>query len=1113
MNTREILQLFEAYPEVSALMERFSKGRERTIILKGMAGSAPAFLLAACYKRFPFSLVIFPDIEQAAYFANDLISLLGPECVLQFPSSFKRSLRHGEIDSNHILARAEALARLSRMNRPAVMVTTAMAVHENVVARQQLEQNTFQLKQGDTISMSNLRQFLDEHGFIISEFVYEPGYYAVRGGILDVFSFGNNLPYRIEFNGNQIESIRTFNPLSQLSDERIGWMFIVPDLSNRQVYQEHDCLFSFLPEGTILWLYDFPVLMQIIQQDHEQLADNNCIVQEDRRITFQTPKALQAAFHRFAQVQFGNLFEGSGETYQFNQSPQPSFNRNFDMLFRHMREYRQKNYQLFILADSAQQSERLYSIYENIRLPGEDHLFACWPLSIHEGFLDHRLQLVCYTDHQIFDRYHRYRMRRKYTAAEALSLKDLYTLKPGDYITHIDHGIGRFGGLEKIMVNGREQEAIRLIYKDNDILYISIHALHRIARYTGKDGTVPALHKLGTNTWATLKQKTKKRVKEIARDLILLYARRKAQKGFAFSPDTYLQTELEASFLFEDTPDQLKTTNDVKKDMELAAPMDRLICGDVGFGKTEVAIRAAFKAAVDGKQTAVLVPTTILALQHYRTFSERLKNFPCTVDYLNRFKSPAAQKETLQRLKEGKIDILIGTHRLLSRDVIFKDLGLLIVDEEQKFGVAAKEKIKQLRTNVDTLTLTATPIPRTLQFSLMGARDLSIINTPPPNRYPVTTELHVFNEAIIQEAINYELARGGQVFFVHHRILDLEDLANMVRKLCPGARVVIAHGQMESRQLEEAMLSFIEGEADVLVSTTIIESGLDITNANTIIINQAQHYGLSDLHQLRGRVGRSNKKAFCYLLTPPHTVITSEARQRLKAIEEFSELGSGFQIAMRDLDIRGAGNILGSEQSGFIAEIGFEMYHKILDEAISELKETEFKDIFHEQSVSLRTDCPIETDLEILIPSWYVESTNERLKLYKELDEIKDSVALQAFESALIDRFGQLPVQVKELIATIRMRSLAMEAGFQKVVIKKNQLKGYFPCDKAAEFFASAAFTRLLNFVKQHEHRCVLKQEKNTACVVINGIFSATEAVMVLEEILKVPAAENIGEV
>jgi transcription-repair coupling factor (superfamily II helicase) len=1112
MNTREILRLFETYPEVAALMERLCRRGEKKIFLKGMAGSAPAFLLAAHYRHFPLSLVIFPDREQAAYFANDLISLLGPECVLLFPSSFKRDLRHGEIDSNHILARAEALAHLSRMNRPAVMVTTAMAVHEQVVARHQLEQNTCRIKQGDTISMSRLRQFLDEHGFLFSDFVYEPGYYSIRGGILDVFSFGNDLPYRIEFNRDQIESIRTFNPLSQLSENRIGWALIIPDLSNRQVYREYDSLFSFLPQETLLWLYDFPVLMQIIQQEQEQLQDKAGIVQEERGITFQSPEELQAALERYAQVQFGNLFDGSGATYQFNQSPQPSFNRNFDMLFRHLRQYRKNNYQLFILADSARQSERLYSIYENIRLAGEDNLFACWPLSIHEGFLDHTLQIACYTDHQLFDRYHRYRMRRKYTAAEALSLKDLYTLKPGDYITHIDHGIGRFGGLEKIMVNGREQEAIRLIYKDNDILYISIHALHRIARYTGKEGTPPALHKLGSNSWSVLKQKTKKRVKDIARDLILLYARRKAQKGFAFSPDTYLQTELEASFLFEDTPDQLKTTGDVKKDMESSAPMDRLICGDVGFGKTEVAIRAAFKAAVDGKQTAVLVPTTILALQHYRTFSERLKDFPCTVDFINRFKSPAAQKETLQRLKEGKIDILIGTHRLLSRDVIFKDLGLLIVDEEQKFGVAAKEKIKQLKTNVDTLTLTATPIPRTLQFSLMGARDLSIINTPPPNRYPVTTELHVFNEAIIQEAINYELARSGQVFFVHHRIVDLDDLAQLIRTLCPGAHVVVAHGQMESRQLEEAMLSFIEGEADVLVSTTIIESGLDITNANTIIINQAQHYGLSDLHQLRGRVGRSNKKAFCYLLIPAHTAITPEARQRLKAIEEFSELGSGFQIAMRDLDIRGAGNILGSEQSGFIAEIGFEMYHKILDEAIQELKETEFKDLFEGQTLTYRIDCPIETDLEILIPSWYVESTNERLKLYTELDGIKEPAALQAYESALIDRFGPLPVQVKELIATIRMRFLAMEAGFQKVVIKKNQLKGYFPDDKSREFFASAAFSRLLNFVKRQEHRCALKQEKNAAFIVIHGISSATEAALLLEEILKVPAEENISE-
>lgn len=1110
MTIQEILLQFERHPAAAEAFLKLNPVSKTKIHLKGLAGSAPAFFLAVHYKRSKLSLAILPDFEQAAYFANDLISLIGEDRVMFFPSSFKRNLKHGEIDSNHVLARSESLTRITRNVNPSVLVTFPEAIHESVVTKEQLDKNTFRIKQGETLNMAFLQEFLDAHGFLPAEFVYEPGQYSIRGGIVDVFSYGNELPYRLEFNGDLIESVRTFNPLTQLTEKTAGFVTIIPDFANREVYQQYDSLFSFLPHDTIIWIRDLPSVMQSIIATHNSIPESRELIVGEKRIVYQLPESIDTALGSYSTVQFGSLFSGEGIAVQFNQSPQPSFNKNFDLLFSHLKEFKSRNYQIMLFADSARQVERLYSIYENLSTTSSEPLFSAQQLQVHEGFSDHSLKLACYTDHQIFNRYHRYRINRRYTEGEAISLKELYSLKPGDYITHIDHGVGRFGGLEKVMVNGREQEAIRLIYKDNDVLYISIHALHRISRYAGKEGSVPVLNKLGSPAWAALKQKTKKKVKDIAKELIELYAQRKAQKGFAFSPDTYLQTELEASFLFEDTPDQVKATREVKKDMEAQAPMDRLICGDVGFGKTEIAIRAAFKAAADGKQTAVLVPTTILALQHYRTFSERLKDFPCTVDFLSRFRTPSMQKETLQKLKEGKIDIIIGTHRLLSKDVVFKDLGLLIIDEEQKFGVSAKEKIKKLKANIDALTLTATPIPRTLQFSLMGARDLSIINTPPPNRFPVTTELHVFNEDIIRQAINYELARGGQVFFVHHRIAELHDLAELIKKLSPGAVVTVAHGQMDGDALEKAMLSFINGESDVLVSTTIIESGLDISNANTIIINQAQHYGLSDLHQMRGRVGRSNKKAFCYLLTPPQQVLTSEARQRLKAIEEFSDLGSGFSIAMRDLDIRGAGNILGSEQSGFISEIGFEMYHKILDEAIRELKQSDFKEHFAHEDLSPLNDCVIETDLEILIPTSYVESANERLKLYKELDELKDEAALISFQNALTDRFGPIPRQVAELIQTIRMRKLAIQLNFEKVVIKKNQLKCYFHSGAGQEFFNSGTFGNILMFIKKNDNRCSLKQEKNMALMTVSGIDSVSSAVKLMEEILNQAQEEKI---
>jgi transcription-repair coupling factor (superfamily II helicase) len=790
---------------------------------------------------------------------------------------------------------------------------------------------------------------------------------------------------------------------------------------------------------------------------------------------------------------------------EFETSPQPSFNKNFDLLVRKLAENTRNGIQNFILSDNPRQTERIYTIFEDLkqsRQQLEDFSFSTLNISLHEGFLDEGLKLALYTDHQIFERYHKFHLKDSHSSREAITLKELYHLSPGDYVTHIDHGIGRFDGLEKIDVNGRQQEAIRIIYQNNDLLYVSIHSLHRIAKYVGKDGAEPRMDRLGSGAWNRLKNKTKNRVKDIAKELIELYAKRKTSEGFSFSPDTYLQTELEASFIYEDTPDQEKSTGDVKSDMEKSWPMDRLICGDVGFGKTEIAIRAAFKAVTDGKQVAVLVPTTILALQHYKTFGDRLKDFPVTVDYLNRFKSAKKQKETLKRLVEGSLDILIGTHRLISQDVKFKDLGLMIIDEEQKFGVGAKEKLKKMRVNVDSLTLTATPIPRTLQFSLMGARDLSIINTPPPNRYPIQTELRVFGEEVIREAILYEVNRGGQVFFVHNRIQNIHEVEGMIKKFIPGVTIGVAHGQMDGDHLESIMLDFIDGVYDILVSTAIIESGLDIPNANTIIINDAHHFGLSDLHQLRGRVGRSNKKAFCYLLAPPASLLTQEARKRLRAIEEFSDLGSGFNIAMRDLDIRGAGNILGAEQSGFISDIGFEMYHKILDEALQELKETEFKELFHEEkSQDYVKDCQIETDLEILIPGDYISNTTERLIVYKELDSIESEELLQKFQQKLVDRFGKVPRQTLELIDTIRLRWLAKKVGFEKIVLKNERLICYFVSNPQSEYYQSGAFSAILSYVQKNPSICRMKETESRLSLTFRNVRYVGDAIRTLKGI------------
>ncbi|HNS11802.1 MAG TPA: transcription-repair coupling factor [Bacteroidia bacterium] len=1110
MDRLQLLGLYTSRPAVISIGSKLVEPIAHRIHLNGLCGSSDAMIAAAVFsKSNSTQLYVLNDKEEAAYFMNNLENILGENQAFLFPASSRKPFEIAEQDKASVLLRAEILSRLNRNSKTAI-VTYPEALIEKVVTRRNLELNSIEMRIGENVSIDFISEFLLHHDFENVDFVAQAGEYSVRGGIVDIYSFANELPYRIEFFGDQVESIRTFSPETQLSVQAMNHVTIMPNVQTKLLEESRSSFFDFIPGNSPIWFKDLQGVMSTLDLSYsgaDQKAGDHG--KEAYRLHFDSPDEVLQHLDKKSIIEFGNRFYyTNAESYAFKTSPQPSFNKNFDFLIENLLKNEDKKISNIIFADSARQIERLYSIFEDLEKKHKITRkvnFSTMLFSLHEGFIDEDLKLACYTDHQIFDRYHRFRLKKNYSRSEALTLKELSSLKPGDYVTHIDHGVGRFAGLEKIEVNGKPQEAVRLVYKDNDILYVSIHSLHRIAKYTGKEGAIPSLHKLGSKAWATLKQKTKKRVKDIAKDLIALYAKRKATKGFAFNPDTYLQNELEASFIYEDTPDQEKSTMDVKKDMEKAYPMDRLICGDVGFGKTEIAVRAAFKAVTDGKQAAVLVPTTILALQHYNTFRDRLNEFPCTVDYINRFKSPARQKETLQKLSEGKIDIIIGTHRLLGKDVQFKDLGLMIIDEEQKFGVAAKEKLKSLRVNVDTLTLTATPIPRTLQFSLMGARDLSIINTPPPNRYPVTTEIHLFDEKAIRSAIEYEMSRGGQVFFVHNRVQDIHDIADMVRRLVKDARVSVGHGQMDGDKLEEILLDFIEGNSDVLVATTIIESGLDIPNANTIIINQAQNFGLSDLHQMRGRVGRSNKKAFCYLLTPPLTVLTSEARQRLKAIEEFSDLGSGFNIAMRDLDIRGAGNLLGGEQSGFISEIGFEMYHKILDEAVQELKDNEFAGVFEELPIQERkfvSECQIDTDLEILLPANYVNSVSERLLLYKELDSLNSEEQIVNFEQKLTDRFGLIPPQAVALLDTIRLRQFAEKLGFEKIILKNKRFIGYFVTNPASPFYQSEIFSSILKYVQTNSQKVRLKEEKKKLSLTIRDIATVEAANTILKKLI-----------
>ncbi len=1084
--------------------------------LHGLTGSSRALLVTSIAQSFNGDqLVILNDKETAAYFLNDLESLYNEKAanfhkkkILFYPTSYKRNYDLIHQDSTHVLLRTEVLKRLGSSQRKSIIVTYPEALAEKVVRKAYLSKNTIKLKRKESASIDTIADLLNDSDFNRVDFVYEPGQFSIRGGIIDVFSFTNDYPYRIEFFGDEVESIRSFNPVDQLSVDTLDHITIVPNIQDRKIIEKRESFLSYIPENTVLWLDDLKFttdrigfesekaaeVMQTWKEEFENLLPHEFFIQG---------KQFATDVQKFSIIEFGNKFENKGSTiFNFKTSPQPSFNKNFDLLIASLTENSSHGFVNYIFSENPSQIKRLYAIFDDIyatRKTERKFDFETVNLSLHEGFIDHDRKIACYTDHQIFERYHKFQLKEKFSSKHALTLKELYDLQPGDYVTHIDHGVGRFDGLEKIYNEGKEQEAIRLIYKDGDLLYISIHSLHRISKFVGKEGTAPSMNRLGSDAWNKLKEKTKKKVKDIAKDLIKLYAERKSSAGHAFPPDNYLQHELEASFIYEDTPDQLKSTNDVKKDMEAAHPMDRLVCGDVGFGKTEVAIRAAFKAVADSKQVAVLVPTTILALQHYKTFGERLSDFPCKVEYINRFKSAKEQTKIKTELKEGKIDILIGTHKLLGREIEFKDLGLLIIDEEQKFGVGAKEKLKKLKVNVDTLTLTATPIPRTLQFSMMGARDLSVINTPPANRYPILTELHTFGEEIISDAINYEVDRGGQVFFVNNRVQNILEVAGMIQRFCPGVTVAIGHGQMEGHKLEKVMMEFIEGKYDVLVATTIIESGLDITNVNTIIINDAQNFGLSELHQLRGRVGRSNKKAFCYLITPPLSLLTDEARKRLKAIEEFSELGSGFNIAMRDLDIRGAGDILGAEQSGFISEIGFEMYHKILDEAILELKETDFKELYREElQKDFVRDCQIETDMSLLITDDFVTSITERLSLYKELDNIEEELELQRFRLRLIDRFGPVPAQTEEMINAIRLRWLGREIGFEKLLLKNEKMTGYFVSNQESPYYRSEKFTGVLNYVQQNPAKCRMKEGRDKLSLTFERVRSVEASIKIL---------------
>lgn len=1099
MKVKELVEAFARHSQIQEFLSKTETSGQLIARFEGLVGSASSLTIASVFANIGRNiLIVVPDAEDAEFLRSDLVHLLSENEVLFLPDSFKRPYELEELNNDAIQLRAEVITKLQHSNHPYIVVTTPESITEKVISNEQLKKNSFDIKLGDSLDLEFLADFLDENEFEREDFVYEPGQYAIRGGIIDIYSFSNEKPYRIELDGNEIESIRTFEIDTQLSISKIGLLSIVPNIQSSGIAGEKVSVFRYLGENPIVVLKHFNDQFQYLVKQWEQLKDE----EKNPENTWLSPKEIKDLISEqkvIVEIGAMNAFRSTA-TYKFNTTPQPLFQKNIEMLMNHLQANEINRIMNLVFSDTGKQIERLISIIQDrqkqINIVPIYHGLA-------EGFLDSDLKMACYTEHQLFERYYRYKThKRGYTKSTALTLKELGELQPGDFVTHIDHGVGKFLGLQKTLMNGVVQEAVKIAYRDGDLLFVNVNSLHKISKFSGKDGTDPAVHKLGSGVWEKQKATTKKKVKDIARELIKLYALRKAQPGFAFSPDTYMQIELEASFIYEDTPDQAKATEEIKRDMENEKPMDRLLCGDVGFGKTEVAIRTAFKAVSDSKQVAVLVPTTILAHQHYRTFKERLKGLPVNVDYINRFKSASEQKKTLQKVKDGQVDILIGTHRIVGKDVKFKDLGLLIIDEEQKFGVGVKDKLKEIRVNVDTLTLTATPIPRTLHFSLMGARDLSVINTPPPNRFPIKTELHTFNKEIIHRAISHEINRGGQVFFVHHRIKDIFEYQHMLETLIPGVRVAVAHGQMEGHELEDVMVRFIEGDHDVLIATTIIEAGLDIPNCNTIIINNAHMFGLSDLHQMRGRVGRSNRKAYCYLLSPPLNSLTSDAKKRLSTIEEYSDLGGGFHVAMRDLDIRGAGNLLGGEQSGFISEIGFDTYHKILDEAIRELKHDEFADLFADfkEDVSSR-DCQVDTDLDMLIPDSYVRNMPERLSLYTELGKVENEEQLSEFAERIIDRFGRYPKEVSVLLASVRLKWMGKQMGFEKISLEKNLMKIYFPSNEKAALYDSPAFMKIMQHVAGSPNKFDLKQSSKTVILIVKSVENMNRATEILEEL------------
>ena len=1106
MKIKSFLEKYQDAGATRKLVAQVTKDKTHTVLSK-FNGASLSIIISETFKKTGKTfLLILDDKEQAAYHLNDLERLLSEKEVLFYPGSYKRPYEIEDVDNANVLMRAEVLNRLNARKKPVIIVTYPNALFEKVVTKKDLNSNTLKITTGDEFSLDFINEVLFEYRFNRVDFVTEPGEFAVRGGIVDVFSFANDEPYRLEFFGNEVDSIRTFDVETQLSTGNPSKIQIMPNVENKQFSEKRESFLNFIPNESIVYTKSIDILQNDLNTLFEKASARFETLSETLKHTlpsdlFVDGIQIKEQLNGYSRVTINN--SKSANSIDGNTEPQPSFNKHFNLLIENLKENTNKGYSNYLFCANEKQAKRFHDIFEESE---EEIEYKTLVFQIHEGFVDHAHKMVCYTDHQIFERYHKFQLKNGFAKKQAVTLQEVNNLEIGDYVTHIDHGIGKFGGLQKIDVNGKKQEAIKLIYGDSDVLYISIHSLHKISKFNGKDGKIPKVHKLGSPAWKKAKQTAKAKVKKVAFDLIQLYAKRKNQKGFSFDPDSYLQHELEASFMYEDTPDQNTATQDVKADMENDKPMDRLVCGDVGFGKTEVAIRAAFKAVDNGKQVAVLVPTTILAFQHFKSFKKRLEDFPVNINYLNRFKTAKQKKIVLEDLASGRLDIVIGTHQLVSDKIQYKDLGLLIIDEEQKFGVAAKDKLKTIKENVDTLTLTATPIPRTLQFSLMAARDLSVIATPPPNRHPIESTVIGFSEEAIRDAVMYEMSRGGQIFFIHNRVDNIKEVAGMLQRLVPDARIGVGHGQLEGRKLEEVMVNFMEGKFDVLVATTIIESGLDVPNANTIFINHANNFGLSDLHQMRGRVGRSNKKAFCYFICPPYHMMTEEARKRIQALEMFSELGSGINIAMKDLEIRGAGDLLGGEQSGFITDIGFDTYQKILEEAVNELKEKEFKDLYEEQNIENKefvSDIQIDTDFEILFPDDYINVIAERLNLYRKLVELSEEKELEEFQQQLIDRFGELPFQVTDLLDSVRIKWLAKKLGLEKIVLKQKRMIGYFVSDQQSEFYQTEAFTKVLKYVQQNNKMCVMKEKETKNGLRLLITFIRVDSVQKALEVLR----------